>query len=174
MAVELARLELDVSYASRSPWVPGQRLLAKWAEAALPPAPRKRPLQTRPSRTRPRGTRPPGRIVLSVRIVGKARSRSLNSHYRHKDRPTNVLSFAGAGSAPDGRDYLGELVICAPIVAMEARAQGKSLQAHWAHLTVHGVLHLLGFDHERAREAAKMASREIQILDRLGISDPYR
>ena len=174
MAVELARLELDVSYASRSPWVPGQRLLAKWAEAALLPAPRKRPLQTRPSRTRPRGTRPPGRIVLSVRIVGKARSRSLNAHYRRKDRPTNVLSFAGAGSAPDGRDYLGELVICAPIVAMEARAQGKSLQAHWAHLTVHGVLHLLGFDHERARDAAKMASREIQILDRLGISDPYR
>jgi probable rRNA maturation factor len=169
MAVELARLELDVSYASRSPWVPGSRLLAKWAAAALPPAPR-----TRPSRTRPRGTRSPGSVVLSVRIVGKARSRSLNSHYRHKDRPTNVLSFAGAGSAPDGREYLGELVICAPVVAMEARAQGKSLQAHWAHLTIHGVLHLLGFDHEHEREAAKMASREIQILDRLGISDPYR
>jgi probable rRNA maturation factor len=178
MAVELARLELDVSYASRSPWVPGARLLAKWAEAALLAAPPTRPPRARASRTRPsrtpRGTRSPGRIVLSVRIVGKARSRSLNSHYRHKDRPTNVLSFAGAGSAPDGRDYLGELVICAPIVATEARAQGKSLQAHWAHLTVHGVLHLLGFDHERAREAAKMASREIQILDRLGISDPYR
>jgi probable rRNA maturation factor len=155
MAVELAqRLELDLSYASRSPWVPGARLLARWAEAALP--------------------RAPGRVVLSVRIVGKARSRSLNSHYRHKDRPTNVLSFAGAGSAPDGRQYLGELVICAPIVALEARAQGKTLRAHWAHLTVHGVLHLLGFDHERAREAAKMASREIQILDRVGISDPYR
>jgi probable rRNA maturation factor len=65
-------------------------------------------------------------------------------------------------------------VICAPIVAAEARAQGKPLQAHWAHMTVHGVLHLLGFDHERAREAAKMAFREAQILDRLGFSNPYR
>jgi probable rRNA maturation factor len=161
----LARLELDVSYASRSPWVPGSRLLAKWAEAALSPqaAPRARARSPAPRCT-----------VLSVRIVGKARSRSLNSHYRHKDRPTNVLSFAGAGSVPDGRQHLGELVICAPVVAMEAHAQGKSLQAHWAHLTIHGVLHLLGFDHEHAREAAKMESREIQILDRLGISDPYR
>jgi probable rRNA maturation factor len=147
------RLELDVSYASRSPWVPGSRLLSKWAAAALSPV--KKP------------------VVLSLRIVGKARSRSLNAHYRHKDRPTNVLSFAGAGNAPDGRYFLGELVICAPVVASEAQVQGKSLRAHWAHMTVHGVLHLLGFDHERAREAAKMASREIQILDRLGFSDPY-
>ncbi len=85
-----------------------------------------------------------------------------------------MLSFAGAGMAPDGRLYLGELVICAPVVALEARAQDKTLQAHWAHLTVHGVLHLLGFDHERASEAKKMAAREIQILDRLGFSDPYR
>jgi probable rRNA maturation factor len=152
------RLELDVSYASRAPWVPGSRLLSKWAAAALSP------------------TRKPTRkpAVLSVRIVGRSRSRSLNAHYRHKDKPTNVLSFAGAGNAPDGRNFLGELVICAPVVAFEARTQGKSLQAHWAHMTVHGVLHLLGFDHERAREAAKMASREIQILDRLGFSDPYR
>jgi probable rRNA maturation factor len=113
-------------------------------------------------------------VVLSVRIVGKARSRSLNAHYRHKDKPTNVLSFGGAGSAPDGRYFLGELVICAPVVAQEALAQGKTLQAHWAHMTVHGVLHLLGFDHELPLEAVKMAAKEIQILDRLGFSDPYR
>ena len=147
------RLELDVSYASRIPWVPSPQLLARWAAAAL--APLRKP------------------TVLSVRIVGKARSRSLNAHYRQKDKPTNVLSFAGAGGAPDGRYFLGELVICAPVVAAEARAQAKSLHAHWAHMTAHGVLHLLGFDHERAREAAKMASREIQILDRLGFSNPY-
>jgi len=108
-AVRVApRLELELSYASRSPWVPGPRLLSKWAGAALMPMKK--------------------RMVLSVRIVGKARSRSLNAHYRHKDKPTNVLSFAGAGNAPDGRYFLGELVI---------------------------------------------ASREIQILDRLGFSDPY-
>ena len=148
------RLELDVSYASRSPWVPSSQRLREWAEAALSPAAK--------------------RSVLSVRIVGKARSRSLNLRYRHKDKPTNVLSFAGAGSAPDGRSFLGELVICAPLVALEARAQDKPLSAHWAHLTIHGVLHLLGFDHERASEARKMAAREIQILDQLGFSDPYR
>jgi probable rRNA maturation factor len=86
----LARpLELDLSYASRSPWAPGSRLFARWIAAALPPA------------------RPSNSTVLSVRIVGKARSRSLNSRYRHKDKPTNVLSFAGAGRMPGGRLYLG-------------------------------------------------------------------
>jgi probable rRNA maturation factor len=109
-----------------------------------------------------------------VRIVGDARSRSLNAQYRRKDRPTNVLSFAGAGLAPDGLLLLGELVICAPVVAREAREQHKTLAAHWAHMTIHGVLHLQGFDHERAPEAKKMEAREIQILDRLGFSDPYR
>jgi probable rRNA maturation factor len=112
-------------------------------------------------------------VVLSVRVVGLAHSRSLNARYRRKDSPTNVLSFGGAGAVPDGRLFLGELVICAPVVAREALAQGKTLESHWAHMTVHGVLHLLGFDHERRAEAAKMAAREIQILDRLGFSDPY-
>lgn len=148
------RLELDVSYGSRSPWAPGARLLRRWVEATLSPS------------ATPLG--------VSVRIVGRARSRSLNYRYRHKDKPTNVLSFAGAGMVPDGRSFLGELVICAPLVALEARAQHKTLRAHWAHLTIHGVLHLLGFDHEDAAEAGKMAAREIQILDRLGFSNPYR
>jgi probable rRNA maturation factor len=84
-----------------------------------------------------------------------------------------VLSFSGPGPSPDGRNYLGELVICAPVVAREALAQGKSRESHWAHMTVHGVLHLLGFDHERDAEAAKMTAREIQILDQLGFSNPY-
>jgi len=106
--------------------------------------------------------------------VGEARSRSLNAHFRRKDKPTNVLSFSGAGSVPDGRYFLCELVICAPVVAHEALIQAKTLESHWAHMTVHGVLHLLGFDHEAQLEAAKMAAREVQILDRLGFSDPYR
>ncbi len=111
--------------------------------------------------------------AVSVRVVGAARSRTLNARYRRKDRPTNVLSFSGAGLAPDGVCHLGELVICAPVVAREARFQGKNPTAHWAHLTVHGVLHLLGFDHERSVEARKMASAEVQILDLLGFFDPY-
>jgi probable rRNA maturation factor len=148
------RLELDVSYAARQPWVPSRRQLGVWTAASLAPLRRS--------------------VVLSVRVVGKARSRSLNARYRNKDKPTNVLSFPGAGQIPDGRHYLGELVICSPIVAQEALAQGKPLKAHWAHMTVHGVLHLLGFDHEREPEAVEMAAKELQILDRLGFSDPYR
>jgi probable rRNA maturation factor len=108
-----------------------------------------------------------------VRVVGSAQSRRLNAQYRHKDKPTNVLSFGGFGLAGDGVDYVGELVICAPVVAREAREQQKTRTAHWAHMTVHGVLHLLGFDHELDEEAGKMAAREVQILDRLGFSDPY-
>jgi probable rRNA maturation factor len=146
-------LELDVSYAARRPWTPSPRLLAKWAAAAL-------------SISKP--------AALSIRIVGNAASRSLNARFRRRNKPTNVLSFAGAGNAPDGRIHLGELVICAPVVAREAREQDKTLEAHWAHMTIHGVLHLLGFDHERAAAARKMESREVQILDRLGFSDPYR
>jgi probable rRNA maturation factor len=150
----LARgLELDVSYAARRPWAPSRRLLAKWAAAAL-------------GSTRS--------IAVSIRIVGDAGSRSLNARYRKRNKSTNVLSFAGAGNAPDGRFHLGELVICAPVVAREARMQEKTLEAHWAHMIVHGILHLEGFDHVHAAEAEKMASREIQILDRLGFSDPYR
>jgi probable rRNA maturation factor len=139
--------------AARRPWVPAPRELKRWAEAALP-----------------RGARD---AVLSVAVVGDARSRSLNRRYRGKDRPTNVLSFVGSGAVPDGSHDLGELVICAPLVSREARAQHKPLRAHWAHLTVHGVLHLLGMDHERSPEAVRMESRETQILDQLGFSDPY-
>jgi probable rRNA maturation factor len=146
-------LLLDVSYAARKPWVPSSRLLATWAASALTSL---------------------KRSALSIRIVGDASSRSLNARYRSKDKPTNVLSFAGAGLAPDGRSFLGELVICAPVVAREARAQHKILAAHWAHMTIHGVLHLQGFDHQKPSEARKMEAREIQILDRLGFSDPYR
>jgi probable rRNA maturation factor len=146
-------LEVDVTYAARRPWVPRRAQVETWARAALTGVKRSN--------------------VLSVRVVGAARSRSLNAQYRNKDRPTNVLSFSGAGLSPDGLNYLGELVICAPVVAREAIMQGKSFESHWAHITVHGVLHLLGFDHERHAEAEKMAAREIQILDRLGFSDPY-
>jgi probable rRNA maturation factor len=161
-----SRLEFDVSYAARKPWVPSARRLTMWAGAALAPAALALAL--------PAASRRRQAVALSIRVVGAARSRSLNLHYRHKDKPTNVLSFNGAGAAPDGRYFLGELVICAPVVAREALTQGKTLESHWAHMTVHGVLHLLGLDHERRGEAVKMEAKEVQILDRLGFSDPYR
>jgi probable rRNA maturation factor len=154
------RLELDVSYAARRPWAPRRSQFAAWTSAALSGA-----AQAGMQRAAP--------VHISIRVVGKARSRGLNARYRDKDRATNVLSFDGAGMSPEGRNFLGELVICAPVVAREAVLQGKTAEAHWAHMTVHGVLHLLKFDHERRAEARKMAAREIQILDRLGFSDPY-
>ena len=155
------RLELDVTFAARRPWAPRHAEFLRWAATALAD----RGVQSRLRRTR--------RVRISVRVVGAARSRTLNARYRTKHRPTNVLSFGGAGLMPDGSIDLGELVICAPVVAREAFGQGKSAAAHWAHLTVHGVLHLLGFDHEGRGEALEMETREIQILDRLGFSNPY-
>ncbi len=149
-------LDLELACASRRPWVPAKALVERWARAALAAPPRA-----------------PSVASLSVRVVGDAASRTLNGRYRGKDRPTNVLSFDGAGPLPDGRHDLGELVLCAPLIAREARAQGKRLDAHWAHLVVHGVLHLLGFDHERPGQARRMEGLEVQILENMGISNPY-
>jgi probable rRNA maturation factor len=116
---------------------------------------------------------------LTIRIVGAAESRRLNRTWRGKDKPTNVLSFPGeplvAHGTPDASESpeLGDLAICAPVVAREAREQGKAAQAHWAHMVVHGVLHLLGYDHENDRDAAVMETREAQILAQFGYRNPY-
>lgn len=160
---------VEVMYAARRPWVPRRARFAAWAGAALAAA----APQVRAAPARVGSQSREGRVLLSIRIVGAARSRGLNARYRGKDKPTNVLSFSGAGEMPDGVNHLGELVICASVVANEARSQGKSAESHWAHMTVHGVLHLLGFDHEQAAQARKMENREVQILDRLGFSNPY-
>jgi probable rRNA maturation factor len=113
---------------------------------------------------------------LALRVVGTAESRRLNNHFRGKDAPTNVLSFPAPQFAAgnSGLRPLGDLVICARLLRREARAQGKSLRAHWAHLVVHGALHLIGYDHERARDARRMERREIAVLRRLGFANPYR
>ena len=111
---------------------------------------------------------------VSIRIVDEAEIRELNRTYRCKDSPTNVLSFAAELPAEIEPRLLGDLVLCAPIVVAEAAAQGKSVRAHWAHLVVHGTLHLLGMDHQSDDEAALMEAREVELLAGLGISDPYR
>lgn len=110
---------------------------------------------------------------LTIRIVAETESRDLNRRYRGLDRPTNVLSFPL--DAPPGvpMEVLGDLVICAPLVHREARDQGKSTESHWAHLVVHGVLHLLGHDHAQPEEARRMEALETRILTRLGYGDPY-
>jgi probable rRNA maturation factor len=109
------------------------------------------------------------RREITLRVVGGPESRSLNRRYRSKDKPTNVLSFPS-----DAPGVLGDLVICAPVVNREAREQGKPAAAHWAHMVVHGVLHLLGFDHIRPADAKVMERRERAILARLSFPDPYQ
>ena len=151
------RLDVAVGYATPRAGVPAAVSFRKWVAAALA-----------------------GRIReadLAIRIVGSKEGRSLNHHYRGKDYATNVLSFPA--ELPEGLPkgvklpLLGDLVLCAPVVAKEAAAQGKPVAAHYAHLTVHGVLHLLGWNHEDTREAECMEQLEREILAGLGLPDPY-
>ena len=109
-------------------------------------------------------------VGVSILLAGNARLKALNVKFRGKNKPTNVLSFEAVA---DRRSYLGDLALAYGVAAREARAQGKSLPDHATHLVVHGVLHLLGFDHQTARAAAKMELLEVLILAELGISDPY-
>jgi probable rRNA maturation factor len=110
---------------------------------------------------------------ISIRIVDHAESQTLNRDYRQKDKPTNVLSFPA--DLPDFVEtpLLGDLVICAPIVSTEATEQGKTLNAHWAHMVTHGTLHLMGYDHVDDSEAEEMEALEVQLLNSLGFPSPY-
>jgi probable rRNA maturation factor len=148
-------LAVAVRFGTRRPWVPGPRRLAAWARTAAAGR--------------------AGSRELAIRVVTPAESRRLNRDFRGKDRPTNVLSFPpGAGGELPEPAPLGDLAICAGVVAREAREQRKPLAAHWAHMVVHGTLHLLGYDHERAPDARRMERRERAVLARLGFPDPYR
>jgi probable rRNA maturation factor len=111
---------------------------------------------------------------IGVSVVGPAESRRLNAQYRGKDKPTNVLSFPVPELPVTGPRPLGDLVICPQVLRTEAREQKKSLRAHWAHLVVHGSLHLIGYDHEHDADADRMERREIAVLRRLGFKNPYR
>lgn len=114
---------------------------------------------------------------LAIRIVDEDEGRALNERYRGRSAATNVLAFAGPDSHTDIDAYmprhLGDLVLCAAVVAREAREQGKDAEAHWAHLSIHGLLHLLGFDHEAEADARVMEQRETELLHKLGFDDPY-
>jgi probable rRNA maturation factor len=152
-------MAVDVQWAcdTRSP--AGADVTA-WASATLATAP------TRPTAL------PAADGEVCVRVVAEVESRRLNRDYRGKDAPTNVLSFPAGVDLPDALVW-GDVVVCAPVVAQEADAQGKAYEAHFAHMVVHGVLHLMGYDHRTAEEAAVMERLEIRILGRFGMSDPY-
>jgi probable rRNA maturation factor len=139
-------VELTVQYATRARGVPSERDFRKWVRAAIADEAR-----------------------ITVRLVGLTEGRSLNRDYRGRDYATNVLTFV----LDDGPPYDGDLALCAPVVSREAREQGKDVMAHYAHLTVHGVLHLQGYAHERGPEAVEMEKLETRILARLGYPDPY-
>ena len=144
-----AKLALDIQRASRAPHIPSDRNLRAWARAAL----------TRDA-------------SLTIRYVAETEGRRLNREFRGKDHATNVLTFVYEDAR--GRALEGDIVLCAPVVAREAREQGKPVADHHAHLVVHGLLHLQGMDHEgSATQAALMERREKRILRGLGIGDPY-
>ncbi len=110
---------------------------------------------------------------VCLRIVDENEARDLNKRYRNIDKATNVLSFPAEIPIELGLNFLGDVVICAPIVFQEAQAQEKDLNSHWAHLLVHGILHLQGYDHDNDKQSKEMEALEIDTLERLGIENPY-
>jgi len=144
-------LSLAVQFACEADGLPPRARLRSWVRAALRAA-------------------APASATITLRFVDEAEGRALNRDYRHKDYATNVLSFPYA----DAPELAGDLVLCRQVLEREARAQGKTLADHCAHLVVHGVLHLQGFDHETGKaDAEAMEAEERRILARLGIPDPY-
>jgi len=142
----LARLDLSVQFDVVADALPRRRTLRRWAAAAAE-----------------------RRLAVTLRFVGAREGRALNARYRGRDYATNVLTFVYDEVVP----RTGDIVVCVPVVTREARTQGKTLRAHLAHLIVHGMLHLQGYDHERGVDAARMEARETALLARLGYRDPY-
>ncbi len=144
-------IHVELQNACTSPALPSEQQFSHWATAAT--------------------RRESAEIV--IRVVDEEESAGLNRHYRGKTGPTNVLSFPFVDPPGMKMEILGDLLICAPVVEREAKEHGKSVQAHWAHMVVHGVLHLQGYDHIDEQEAVIMESEEIAIMNGLGFPNPY-
>jgi len=142
----MPRLKLTVQVASLESDIPDSKQITKWVNATLR-------VETE----------------VTIRFVDEEEGRMLNSAYRGKDYATNVLTFP----LSEEPHLMGDIIICSPVVAQEAKVQSKSLEAHYAHLTVHGVLHLHGYDHETDEQAALMESIEVTTLQNLGYANPY-
>ena len=150
MAADSPALALTVQYASAREGLPRRAQLRQWARAALV-----------------------DEVAVVLRFVGEEEGRQLNREYRGKDYATNVLTFAYGREQPDA-PLSGDIALCVPVVAAEAATQNKPLEAHYAHLVVHGMLHLQGYDHEEAGEAAVMEAVETFVMMRMGYPDPYQ
>jgi probable rRNA maturation factor len=148
-----ARLQLDLQIADSCAQIPDRLTLERYLQAALD----ERPLPS----------------SLTLRVVGSNESCALNHEFRSIARPTNVLAFPSTGLEEIFPEFLGDIVVCGPRVTEEAAEQGKSVEAHWAHLVVHGALHLLGYDHIETDDAARMEELERKLLAGLGFPDPY-
>jgi probable rRNA maturation factor len=151
-------MSADVQVASDAAGIPASEALQDWVERTL------------------RAADPRRDAEVSVRIVDEPEMRVLNRQYRDQDRPTNVLAFPAGddGFVPPGEvPLLGDVVVCAGVVAREAQEQGKPLEHHWAHMLVHGTLHLLGYDHMSEEQAETMEALERRVLEGFGIADPY-
>ncbi len=139
-------LRLNLQFAVPRRGLPGPERFRRWAAAAL--------IEN---------------VDVTIRLVGRSEGLALNASFRHRGKPTNVLTFA----YPETRPLSGDIVLCVPVAKEEARAQGKSVEAHLAHLTVHAMLHLQGFDHETGTDAELMEGLETEIVSKLGYADPY-
>lgn len=148
-------IELDVQYASAAADLPSAEQLQQWVQATLTAAAYIEPAE------------------LTIRIVDEEEGQALNRDYRQRDYATNVLSFPFDEAIELPLNLLGDLVICAPVVSREAAQQEKAVSAHWAHLVVHGCLHLLGYDHMNNDDADTMENLEVTIMATLGFANPY-
>ena len=148
------KLKVNIQRATKTPNLPSNQRIRTWVRAALA-----------------------GRVPqaeLTIRVVGTREAARLNRTWRGKKGPTNVLSFPTDDRYGLAAGFLGDIVLCAPVIVREAMQQGKSLGAHWAHMIMHGTLHLLGYDHVKPAEARKMESLEKKLLATLSIADPYK
>lgn len=147
------RIKITIQTIARNTFIPNDYFLQRWVNKAL--------------------AKQVGSNEVNIRLVSKKESAELNSTYRHKKGPTNILSFPFEPPPEVSSPFLGDLVICAALVNQQAKQQTKTRLAHWAHLVIHGCLHLIGYDHIHDKDASKMETVEIQLLKELGYENPY-
>jgi probable rRNA maturation factor len=147
------RIKITVQVIASNTFIPSRYFLQRWVNKAL--------------------AKQVGPSEVNIRLVSKKESAYLNNTYRHQTGPTNILSFPFEPPPKVSSNFLGDLVICAALVNQQAKQQAKTRLAHWAHLIIHGCLHLIGYDHVHDKDASKMESVEIQMLKELGYENPY-